>query len=75
MTRAAKQQAGRVPLVCDTVNMFFSLSFRILQYYIWLGDRFGTARSTASTSGRPTSQKKSMSPDDDTCGWSVVGLF
>ena len=34
--RAAKQQAGRVPRVCDTVNMLLSPSFRILQYSSWL---------------------------------------
>ena len=36
MMRAAEQQAGRVLLVCDTVNMLFSPCFRILQYYSWL---------------------------------------
>ena len=34
--RAAKQQAGRVPLVCGTVNMLFSPGVRILQCYSWL---------------------------------------
>ena len=33
MVRARKQQAGRVPPVCGTVNVLFSQGFRILRYY------------------------------------------
>ena len=59
-TRTAKQQAGSVPPVCDTVNALFARlqTSSVLQL---VGDRFGTSHTTASTSGRPTSQNKSIS--------------
>ena len=45
--RAAKQQAGRVLPVCDTVNKVISRVFRIHQYCNFVGTRFGTSLGSA----------------------------
>ena len=66
MIRAAKQQAGRVLPVSETVNMLLSPFFNILQYYNCLATGLALRMAffcgytfNSATSGRQTSQKKS----------------